>query len=499
MSTSPDHHIVYNILQIDRSSDRPIYLQITLQISLAIQRGLLAPHSKLPGARSLSKQLNTHRQTVTSAFSELESQGWIVIIPNKGAFISSLHTENATPSTELPELFVYPDTTKFNYKRSAILDTPYEIGRSALLLDDGLPDIRLTKFRDISRFYTANLKRRINLNKQKMSHIEGNNYFRTQLAAHLHRSKGLPITQDNILVTRSTELSLFVIAEILFDRADTILVGDPSFFSANMLFMKFGMNIQAVPVDDEGLDTEAIERICASTRVKAIYFNPERHYPTTVKMSASRRMELLRIANTYGVILIEDDLDNEFRYEHTTTLPVVSSDHSGMVIYTSTFGKSLAPGFQKGFIVAPKDIILEMQKILSIIDRQGDVVMQQALGEMLEDGEIDRYLKKSTKTYQHRRDTMTTLLRHQLGGQLQFNSPDGGLALWVHWNNTINLMALSKKCKTKGLHIPKILLYQDRSRCAMRIGYGSLDEQEIMETCRILTESYSELSAIDAL
>ncbi len=132
-------------------------------------------------------------------------------------------------------------------------------------------------------------------------------------------------------------------------------------------------------------------------------------------------------------------------------MPLASADTNGMVIYIGSFGKSLAPGFRTGFIVAPENLMAEMRKHLGIIDRQGDILMERTLGEMIEEGEINRYLKKSLKVYQERRDHFSVLLYENLGDLITFERPSGGLAIWMEWNVPVNLMQLSRKCAQDNL------------------------------------------------
>ncbi len=190
-------------------------------------------------------------------------------------------------------------------------------------------------------------------------------------------------------------------------------------------------------------------------------------------------MELLELANEYGFIILEDDYDYEFHYDKSPILPLASADTNGMVIYIGSFGKSLAPGFRTGFIVAPENLMAEMRKYLGIIDRQGDILMERALGEMIEEGEINRYLKKSLKVYQERRDYLAVLLKENLENLITFQIPSGGLAIWLEWNVPINLMQLSRGCAQDNLFIPKTLLYQNKNLTAMRLGFGDLNADEM--------------------
>src|SRR5690606_1956299 len=155
------------------------------------------------------------------------------------------------------------------------------------------------------------------------------------------------------------------------------VVGELSYFSANMIFQKSGARIKTIPVDEEGIDTEVLQTLCAQQQIRMVYVTPHHHYPTTVSLSVQRRMELLRLANQYGFVIVEDDYDYDFCYHKQPLLPLAGADTTGMVIYVGSFGKSLAPGFRTGFIVAPHNLMREMRKYLGIIDRQGDIVMEQ--------------------------------------------------------------------------------------------------------------------------
>ncbi len=216
---------------------------------------------------------------------------------------------------------------------------------------------------------------------------------------------------------------------------------------------------------------------------------PHHDYPTTVSLSAQRRTELLQLANEKGFVIVEDDHDYDFYYDRQPLLPLASADHNGMVIYVGAFGKSLAPGFRTGFIVAPTDLMREMRKYLGIIDRQGDVLMEQALGEMIEEGIIQRHLKRSLNTYKDRRDHLSGILEREFLEWLTFKKPAGGLACWTVFHDPINLMQLRQQCAKNNLFIPQTLLYQNRQLTAIRIGFGHLEPQEMQTACAIMKDA----------
>ncbi|WP_294286092.1 PLP-dependent aminotransferase family protein [uncultured Chryseobacterium sp.] len=478
-----------SFINIDRNSDVSMYLQISNQLINAIQRGFLPFGTKLPGTRALSRILQVHRNTAVSVYDELFAQGWVESLPNKGTFVIGKNHEpsSAVKTFEKKYLEIYPKQTGFSFKTSNILDNPFEQSHCEYIFNDGIPDIRLTQIDQHSRIYSSILKRKAH--KIGRYNQDGSEFFKQHLSMYLNLSRGLPISKNNLLITRSTEMSIYIVSEILLSQGDTVVVGELSYFSVNMIFQKAGVSIQSVPIDHEGINVEEVRAICRKQKIRMLYLTPHHHYPTTVTLSAQRRLELLQLAEEFGFIILEDDYDYDFHYDKSPILPLASADTNGMVVYIGSFGKSLAPGFRTGFIVAPENLMAEMRKYLGIIDRQGDILMEHVLGEMIAEGEISRYLKKSVKVYRERRDSFASLLKENLGDLLQFEKPSGGLALWLEWQVPLNLMELARNCAKNNLFIPKTLLYQNKNLTAMRLGFGNLNKEEMEKSVQIFSES----------
>jgi len=477
-----------SFVKLERELKTPLYLQLAQQLVNAIQRGYLVAGTKMPGSRTLSELLSLHRKTVIATFAEMESQGWIETRPNKGTFViySASSKFNERPYNSLVSLAHYPSKTGYVFSQSNLLDNPFERSACTYQFTDGTPDIRLTQIQNLSSLYTAALKRK-STHKKLAAQQHESEYFREQLSSYLNISRGLHISRNNLLITRSTEMSLYIIAQLLIKPQDVVMVGELSLFTANMVFQKAGAKVATLPVDEYGIDVDQLEEKLKTTTIRMVYITPHHHYPTTVSLSAQRRVQLLQLANLYGFIIVEDDYDYDFQYEKATIMPLASADVNGMVIYIGSFGKSLAPAFSAGFVVAPQNLITEMQKYLGILDRQGDVVMEQVLGEMIAEGDIHRHLKKSLKVYLERRNHCCKLLIEHFRDDISFEVPNGGLAIWLKWNNSISLFKLAKSCEKNDLFIPKNILYQNKKITAMRLGFGNLDLEEMEKSMKIMS------------
>jgi GntR family transcriptional regulator/MocR family aminotransferase len=477
-----------SFISIDRLSDVSVYLQISNQLINAIQRGYLPFGTKLPGTRKLSSLLEVHRNTIVSVYDELLAQGWIEIFPNKGTFVIGKEQNTTTVQTfRQNNLENYPRETGFSFKTSNILDNPFEHSDCDYIFNDGIPDIRLTQVDQYSGIYSSILKRKAH--KIGQYNYDGSEFFKQNLSQYLNLSRGLPISKNNLLITRSTEMSMYIVSEILLSQDDTVLVGALSYFSVNMIFQRTGVNILTVSIDEEGINVEEVRKICEKQKIRMLYLTPHHHYPTTVTLSVKRRLELLNLSQEFGFIILEDDYDYDFHYDKSPILPLASADTKGMVVYIGSFGKLLAPGFRTGFIVAPENLMAEMRKYLGIIDRQGDILMEHVLGEMIAEGEINRYLKKSLKIYKERRNHFAALLKHHLEEFIDFKIPSGGLAFWTEWKTPVNLMQLSRNCAQNNLFIPKTLLYQNKNLTALRLGFGNFSIHEMEKAIEILSKN----------
>ncbi len=493
---SPVEILIKGLVQVDRFGSVPIYLQISRQLIQAIQHGALRGGVKLPGSRVMADWLRVHRKTVLAAVVELESQGWITVIANKGTFVNEATPElYDQPKKHDKDLNGgYPTVTGYKFKQNRLLDRPVLLAKTFLEFTDGLPDVRLAPMDKLSKGYAGILRRGGSKSHLGYSLVEGNLYYREQLGKYLNDTRGMKVKSANILTTRGIQMALYLVSTVLLEKGDHVVVGDLSNYVANMIFQQAGAIIRAVPVDDQGISVEAVRKLCQTKKIRLLYLTPHHHYPTTVTLSTERRMELLNLSIEYGFIILEDDYDFDFHFQSSPLMPLASADRQGMVVYIGSFCKALAPGLRAGYIVGPSELIAELAKLRRIVDRQGDLVMEQTLGEMLHEGEIQRHLKKARKEYKIRRDLFCDRLEQDYNDLLMFSSPPGGLAVWTEWRKDVNLLKLSKACLKKDLYLPQTLLFQTGIISGIRFGFGNLNRQEIEKALDLLKESVREVT-----
>nr|WP_288933154.1 PLP-dependent aminotransferase family protein [uncultured Allomuricauda sp.] len=496
---SPVFDLLVQLVSIDKSIVQPVYVQVAQQIMNAIQRGYLEKGSKLPGTRVLSELLNVHRNTAVAIYDELASQGWVNIIANKGTFVVVPEDSNVkikASTQHINQAYEYPKSPGFPFQQSFHLASTKEETSSKYAISDGKPDLRLHPVHQFSRWYSAAMKRKPLINKWNGTSALIPSFFSTQFCNYLNATRGFHIKPTNLLNTRSTEMSLYIVSQVLINPGDLVLVGQLSNYVANMIFQQAGAKIKTVPVDDEGLDIGYINEHFIHKNIRCIYICSNRDYPTTITLSTKRRLQLLQLAKTHDFAIIEDDFDHDFQFEGSSMLPMASADANGNIIYLGKLGQSLFPSFHTGFVVATEQVIAETKNYLQLLDTQGDLIQEQMLSELISEGEIYRLKKKNIVTYKQRRDALSTLLKQHFANILDWQIPSGGLAMWLQFRTPISLVKLAEKAERLDLFLPKTILYQDKNTCAIRFGYGHLNEEELKIVIEKLKQAYLQLVVV---
>ena len=479
-----------SFVKIDRHKKDAIYLQIVYQFINAVKSNLLENKDQLPGSRIIAENLQVHRKTVIAALAELQDQGWVETIPNVGTFVKN--PENTTITTHQKKTFQHPpEKAPFSFRKEFILDTPLEKNQEQLYFTDGTPDYRIVKPEELVRFYTSVIRRKRHSGPGTNT-SDGSLFFRDQLSFYLNLTRGFHISRDYFLPVASLEKVHSILARLLINKGEVILVEELSYFLPNMIYSQAGAQLKTIPIDEDGMDVDYIQNNFKAGDIRAVYINTKCQYPTTVALSEKRRTQLLALAEEYQFIVIEDDTDFEFSpIRHKRDL-LLRKQGGNRVIYIGSFGRFLDPGFQMNFLIAPKDLLEEGAKYLNIFGKP-DAIMEKALAELIHQGDIHRYQRKATKIILERKDFFAQLLNNSLKDDISFTIPGSGLAFWVQFNEKISLTELQKKSKEKGLFIPMICLYQNRTVTALRLGFAHLNLQEMQEAVEVLSEAYREL------
>jgi len=473
-------------VSIDPRTSVPIFTQIAHAIAGDIRRGRLRPGDVMPGTRTLARTLGVHRNTVIAAYAELSAEGWITTESGRGTFVS----------TTLPD----PRPRRFAAPAGPVHDTAdaFDLGpavevefcgpdRDHLYNLTGWPDSRLVPTKALARAWRRAIERRA-------SHVlsygdnAGHPRLCAALANMLSATRGLAIDQSRVLVTRGTQGAIATIAHALVRPGDVVAVENPGYRRAWQMMSLVGARLVPVPVDGDGLSIDHLAELARAHRIRAVFVTPHHQFPTTVTLSPARRLRLLELARQHRFVVIEDDFDHEFHYEGRPILPLASADTTGSVIYVGSLSKTLAPGLRLGYVAAAPNVISHLTRYRTLLDTQGDHVLEAAVAELFEDGEVQRHVRRMQRVYHARRDAMAALLRAELGDAVSVTVPAGGTAFWVRVADTVDVDCWCRACADQQVVVESgdRFSFDGQPLPYIRIGYATYGEAELAEAVRRL-------------
>lgn len=473
-----------SIITLNRNDLRPVYLQVSDAVISEIMKGRIQKGLKMPGSRTLAQALGVNRKTILQAYDELMAQGWMEIIPTKGTFIKE----------SLPEMKQQALGQSIVKALNEQAPSKYDMPRGEYVIDDGTPDYRLAPIDLLLKTARSVSKGVIGKSVLLGNHYFGEATLRKNLAKHLSTTRAINGSSDNILITRGSQMAIYLAFAQLVNTGDRVIVGALNYHSADRAITAVGGQLVKVPVTNKGLDIQAIKKEIKKKSIKALYVTPHHQYPTTVTMPVEERMQLLALAEQHNFYIIEDDYDYDYHYERSPILPLASIDQNSRIIYIGSFSKILVPSMRIGYMYADPSLIQACGHRRMLIDKMGDPIIERALAELLANNEIDRSLKKAVTAYQARRDLFCELLRKDLKEEVSFEIPAGGMAVWVTFKN-IKITDLIKSAQTHNLSL-KIDVYEHTDQ-ACRMGFSSMNLEEIATNTALLITAAQKLLTLN--
>jgi GntR family transcriptional regulator/MocR family aminotransferase len=481
---------------LDPAGTTPLFLQIVRAVSEDVLRGRLRPGQALPGSRSLAGELGVHRSTVVAAYAELVAQGWAVARPRGGTAIAATSPEveprrfstRVAPRRGLPASPGFPLTSW-----PAEIFSPHDPSKPGpgTLNLTAIPDVRL-----VPRTLLGRALRRVvrSPGTSVLGYADdrrGHAGLREAVARMVSSARGLAATGDDVFITNGSQMALDLLGRVLLAPGDGVAVEGLGYRPAWGALQRAGGRLHPIPVDVEGMRVAALARLAQRGGLRAVYVTPHHQYPTTAVLSPRRRLALLELARAHRLAVIEDDYDHEFHYQGRPVLPLASADRTGQVVYVGTLSKILAPGLRIGFVVAPAPVIARLVDERALSDDHGPHIIEGAVAELLDDGELQRHARRARRIYQRRRDLFAAALGRHLGGALTFQVPAGGTALWARAAPDIDVDRWAARALAAGvlIRIGANFTFDGQPAPFVRLGFAACDERELEVAARRLARS----------
>jgi 2-aminoadipate transaminase len=273
------------------------------------------------------------------------------------------------------------------------------------------------------------------------------------------RERGIPTSTERLLVTTGSQQGLDLIARVLLDPGDIVLVELPTYTGAitafrNVMSQMVGVRQEVDGVDLAALDDTYSSLVRAGRRVRLLYLVPNFQNPTGLLIGRRKRERLLEWAGRRNVLIIEDDPYRDLYFDSVSDMDLKSikaDDQDGRVIYLSSFSKTLAPGFRVAWMDAPPALASKFEMAKQAEDLCTGAFDQRVVFEAMRRGVLQRQIPMLRAHYQNKRNVMIEALRAELGEMVSWGTPHGGFFLWTTLPEQIDADAMLSRAVTHGV------------------------------------------------
>jgi len=458
---------------LDPESGRPLTGQLYEQLRLAISGGRLLPGDQLVPSRQLATELGVSRHTVTTAYGRLVAEGYAEGRAGGGSVVASASPD--PPTIEDAPAALRPSPRFAGW-------SPYFQPPSYGVRFDLRPGLS-----DSALFPAAMWRRRVTAavaaEPREYGDPAGRIRLRRAIASWVARSRSVTAREDTVVITCGTQHAIDLVARVLLEPGDCVAVEDPGYVPARRLFHVLGADVVGVPVDDQGL---IVEQLPPSARI--VYVTPSHQYPLGMTMSMPRRRALLRWAEQHDAAVIEDDYDTEFRYVDRPLEPLQALDANGRVVYVGSFSKCFSPSVRLGFAVVPSSLVEPMLALRQLIDWHPPIAMQIALTGFIEDGLLDKHIRRSRRVYADRHRIVTAALAGPLAGQLTARASNAGLHVAAMLRDGLGEKEVLQAAARHGIALSGLLdcFHASPAQPGLMIGFGAVRTSELPAALRVL-------------
>lgn len=310
------------------------------------------------------------------------------------------------------------------------------------------------------------------------------------LSGRLLEREGRQPEPDELMVTSGGIDALELLAKSLLDPGDVVLVEGPTYLGAIMGFAGYEAEVRAVPMDDHGLDVDALAALLdGGLRPKLLYTIPDSQNPSGRTMSQDRRAALAALAQRHGLLVVEDVAyrDLSFTDERGTSLWTMAPD---VVVQIGTFSKILFPGVRLGWAVGPAAVVAAMVDAKQNSDQCAGALGQRLAESYVRGGHLDRQLVLSRRLYADRCAAMLAALDEHMPAGTSWTRPAGGFFTWLTAAEGVDTTALGRRAREAGVaFVPGAPFYPDgRGHRELRLSFSRATEQDISEGVRRLAD-----------
>ena len=320
---------------------------------------------------------------------------------------------------------------------------------------------------------------------------EGYQPLREQLAAFM-QSKGAQVAADQLIVTTGSQQALDLLGKCLVDPDSKAIVEGPTFLATIQCFRLYGAELISAPIDGEGVQVDELERLITEHKPKFVYLIPTFGNPSGAMLSLERRKRVLELAVKYQTLIIEDDPYGDLYFDAPPppSLLALSAQVPGSrdwLVHCGSLSKVLSPGLRVGWMVAPPELLAKATMCKQFSDAHTSTFAQATAAQYLAGGHMPGTLARVREVYGARAKTMGDALRKDLGAEIDFVQPQGGLFVWARLTGAGGKIKdgneFAKRAIAEGVaFVPGAPFYcANPDLSTLRLSFATADEGKIRE------------------
>ncbi|KIC17353.1 hypothetical protein RA20_15720 [Leisingera sp. ANG-Vp] len=465
-------------LQLERESGTPLYLQLIQQLRRMIRNGGIKPGQKLPSTRWMKEHHGIARSTLVAAYEQLDSEGYLQSRTGAGTFVNPEFPGLRPGASSPAKNNRLPNLSRRGKAAAEGLDPSYFEPPQVRPFIANIPAIDLFPHKIWGRIENRIRNR---LDSAMMAYGQPGGYppLRAAIADYVLNRRGLKCSPDQVIITNGSQQSLNLIAALLVDPGEKVLMEDPSSPVVRLSFQAQGGSV--VPVRVSGTGAAVPPEGPDSAGARLAYLTPSCQYPLGAVMPIAQRLEWMDWAARTDAWLIEDDLDNEFVFGGRPDPAIYCDDHQARTIYVSSFNNALFPSLRLGFIIAPPVLAKPLMALSAITDRGPNTWLQAVLAEFIEQGHLSSHIRRMHSAYSRRRKAMLSSFARISSPLVELRQNTSGLRVIANLREDIRDMDVLGALGANGLSAYALSYYcmERQDLNGLLLGFGCTHEDDI--------------------
>ena len=481
-----------NLSGLQRGGGESITQQLVDRVKAAIEAGELEPGIKLPPTRELAELAGVNHLTAARVYRKLAELGYVSASVGRGTFVRTLPPASSASHGDDWQVYALPPD-ELTYSEQVLADTFSLAGRDDVIsLAIGWPAPGNYPTDALARI-TAEIFEEEGANALSYLPAQGLFDLREQIAAR-GRTFGYAEDADEVVITSGAQQAIALSAQATLEPGDVAVIESPTFIGMMTALRGTRARVIGVPVDENGFDVDALERLLARHEVKLVGLQTACQNPTGRNLSEERRARLAELAIERNFFILEDRVyaDMNFEGRFVRSLRELAPGH---VLYVNSLSKVVGGGLRTGWVAARGPVRERIATLKLDADFHSPTLIQHIAARWLATGAYERHVKKTIPFYRERRDALLASLERHLAGEYHVDPPTGGHHLWVTLARPLDERALYSEAARHGVTFTPggAVTAERRSQTSFRLSFSLLDPAELDEGVRRLARAIREV------